>query len=395
MGPLKSARMWLATLAVGLVLLLAMWPRARLADIRQAGRGDVRETIDAEGRTRLVDRYVITAPVNAVARRLALRPGDPVHAGSVLVVLDPVAAAPLDPRSRANAEAAVAAARARAAAAAENEQAVAAALAQAEASAERLAALAGRSLVAADEAERAQTLRVFAGRALASARFSHAAARHELEMAQAALRFGEAGQGEGGSLPLPAPVSGVVLRRHYESARPVQAGEHLFEIGDPSRLEAEIEVLSSDAVRLREGMAVELLRWGEPEVLPARVQRIEPGAFTKVSALGVEEQRVLVIVDFTGPAEQWQRLGDAYRVNARFILQEAVDVVRVPAGAIFRHGEGYAVFRVENGRARLVPVQTGLSGGGWTEIVAGLDEEDTVVVHPVRELVDGDRVRAR
>lgn len=393
MGMLKSPRIWLALAVVAVLLAVVMWPTAKLADIGRSDRGPVRDTFDAEGRTRLIDRYVLAAPVSAFARRLQYEPGDAVAAGDVLVVLDPVAAAPLDPRSRGNAEAAVAAARSRVAAVAEQVRAAEAALEQARADARRLAMLAEQKLVAADQAERARTEQTLAERALASARFTRAGAAHELEMAQASLRHGEAGTEAGASMTLAAPVSGVLVRRHYESARPVQAGEALLEIGDPAQLEAEIEVLSADAVRLREGMAVELLRWGEPEPLSGRVQRIEPGGYTKFSALGVEEQRVWVIVDLAAPYEQWQRLGDAYRVNARFIVREVADAVRVPTSAVFRHGDGQAVFRADGGRARLTPVRIGLVGGGWSEVLEGLPEAAAVVLHPDRELADGDWLR--
>lgn len=395
MGMLKSPRVWLALAIVAALLAVALWPTAKLADIGHSDRGPVRDTFDAEGRTRLIDRYVLAAPVSAFARRLRYEPGDTVTAGDALVVLDPVAAAPLDPRNRAGAEAAVAAARARVAAAVEQERAAEAASTQAQADARRLAALATQKLVAADQAERARTERILAERALASARFARAGAAHELEMAQASLRFGEAGIDADATMTLAAPVSGVLVRRHYESARPVQAGEALLEIGDPTQLEAEIEVLSADAVRLREGMAVELLRWGEPEPLPGRVQRIEPGGYTKFSALGVEEQRVWVIVDLTAPQEQWQRLGDAYRVNARFIVREVADAVRVPTSAVFRHGDAQAVFRADGGRARLTPVRIGLVGGGWSEVLQGLPDAAAVVLHPDRELADGQRIRSR
>lgn len=392
---LKSPRVLLALAIVVVLLVVALWPSARLVDTGVADRGEVRQTFDAEGRTRLVDRYVLSAPVVATARRLEMHPGDPVRAGQPLVVLDPAASAPLDPRNRASAEAGVAAARARLASAEEQQHAAEASAAQALADEERLQALAAQRLVAADQAERARTQRILAERALDSARFARATAAHELDMAQAALRFGE-GKGDAGkAMTLLAPVSGVLVRRHFESARPVQPGEALLEIGDPARLEAEIEVLSADAVRLREGMAVELLRWGEAQPLQGRVSRIEPGGYTKFSALGVEEQRVWVIVDLLSPPEEWQRLGDAYRVNARFILSRVEDAVRVPTSAVFRHGDGHAVFRADGRRARLTPVRVGLQGGGYTEVAEGLAPGTIVVVHPDRTLEDGDPVRGR
>lgn len=392
MTALKSPRVWLALVATALLVAIAMWPSARLVDAVAVDVGEVRETVEAEGRTRLVDRYLIAAPVPAIARRLLLAPGDQVAAGQPVVVLDPLASAPLDPRSRSAAVASVAAARSRLAAAEQQQRAAEAAARQARSDAERQQVLAARGLVPGEAAERATTTRELSDRALASARFGRATAAHELELAEAALQPG-GGVANGDGLVLSAPVDGVLLRRHFESARPVQAGEPLVELGDPGHLEVEVDVLSADAVRLREGMAVELSRWGESEPLAGRVRRIEPAGFTKVSALGVEEQRVWVMVSLTSPPERWQRLGDAYRVNARFVLEQAIEATRVPTSALFRREGGHAVFRVEGGRARLVPVQVGLQGGGLSEVRSGLAPGEVVVVHPDRALADGDRVR--
>jgi len=187
----------------------------------------------------------------------------------------------------------------------------------------------------------------------------------------------------------------VVLRTHFESARPVQAGEALLEIGNPEGMEVEVDVLSADAVRLRPGMAVDLLRWGETKPLTGKVSRIEPGGFTKVSALGVEEQRVWVIVELTSPRAEWERLGEAYRVNARFVLRTVDGVLRVPSSAVFRHGTGNAAFLMNDGRARLTPIQIGVEGGGFSEVRGGLSQHDVVIIHPDRALEDGDRVRTR
>lgn len=388
-------------LLIGIVVLaliaVAFWPQARLVDTAPVDRGRVRETVEAEGRTRLRDRYVISAPVAAIARRLELEPGDTVGAGQVLVVLDPVAAPTLDARSRASAEAAIAAAKARVAVAAEEVRSARAAATQAQAEARRLRELRQRGLVAVEDAERAETERILAERAVASARFAQATAEHDLEAAEAVLAYGNGSDDAAGrpALELTSPVDGVILRRHYESAKAVQTGEALLEVGDPAGLEIEVDVLSSDAVRLRDGMQVELVRWGEPQPLAARVQRIEPGGFTKFSALGVEEQRVWVIVDLLSPREEWRHLGEAYRVNARFILNEVDDAVRVPTGAVFTHDDGYAVFRIDGSRVRLTYVDIGLQGGGQSQIFDGVAPDERVVIHPDRELGDGDRVRPR
>jgi HlyD family secretion protein len=387
---------YLVVAAIVLALVaMALWPSSALVDSAVADRGAVRETIEAEGRTRLRDRYVITAPVAAVARRLAFEPGDAVEAGEVVVVLDPVVAPTLDARSRAEAEARLAAARARHAAAREDARAADAAATQARAEAARLKILAARGMAAVETAERADTARQRAERDAEGARFGLATAAHEIDAARAVLAHGSRDAAGEAALELTAPVAGVVLRRHFESARPVQAGDALLEVGNPAAMEIEVDVLSADAVRLREGMRVELVRWGEERPLLGQVRRIEPGGFTKVSALGVEEQRVWVIVDLDSPRAEWERLGEAYRVNARFLLREAGDVLRAPASAVFRHGDGEAVFRIEDGRARLTPVRTGISGGGAVEIREGLTAGARLVVHPDREMADGARVQAR
>ena len=387
---------YLAAGAIVIALVaVALWPSARLIDSGQAERGPVLETVDAEGRTRLRDRYVIAAPVAAMARRLQFEPGDAIEAGQVLVVLDPVTAPTLDTRSRAEAVARLAAARARYAAAREETRAAEAEREHLRAESARLAELLKRQLVAAVDAESAATASLRADRAAASAKFREATARHEVTAAEVVLARGSRDKAGDAALELAAPVSGVVLRQHYESARPVQAGEPLLEIGDPAGLEIEVDVLSADAVRLREGLRVELMRWGKAKPLAGRVRRIEPGGFTKFSALGVEEQRVWVIVEITSPRDEWINLGEAYRVNARFVLNEAADTLRVPASAVFQDDGGDAVFRIDGSRARLAPVRAGLRGGGWVEVLEGLEAGDRVVVHPDRELADGQRVRSR
>jgi HlyD family secretion protein len=391
----KLLRYLAAGAVVAALVAVAAWPSAHLVDSGTAAVGAVRETVEAEGRTRLRDRYVITAPVAAMARRLELEPGDEIEAGQVLVVLDPVTAPTLDTRSRAEAVARLAAARARLAAAREQTRAAQAVSEQLQAEATRQRELLTRELVAAEAAERTVAAALRAEREAASARFQEATARHEVTAAEVVLARGSRDQPGGAALELAAPVSGVVLRRYYESARPVQTGEPLLEIGDPDGMEIEVDVLSADAVRLRDGMQVELLRWGGAPPLAGRVRRVEPGGFTKFSALGVEEQRVWAIVEITSPRSEWTSLGDAYRVNARFILREADGVLRVPSSATFSQDGATAVFRIDGSRARLTKVEPGIEGEGWVQVNAGLAQGDRVVLHPDRKLEDGQRVRIR
>lgn len=392
-GKARGLRYTLLAIVGVALLAMALWPETLRVDSAVVERGTVRDSFEAEGRTRVRDRYVITAPMAALARRLALEPGDRVQAGQPLVTLDPVATPTLDARSRAQSAAQVAASEAQAQAAAAEARAADSAATLARAELERLQPLARQGMVTAATLQQAEIALQRSELAAQSARFRHATAQHQWQAARAALTA--AGPGGGAALVLEAPVAGVVLKRNYQSARAVQAGEALLEIGDPAALEVEVDVLSADAVRLQEGRPVELSRWGGGPALAGRVRRVEPGAFTKVSALGVEEQRVWVMVTLSSPREQWERLGEAYRVQARFVLQQADDVLFVPGSAVFRRpdGQGWAVFRIAGGRARLQPVEIGLQGEGRSVITHGLAVGDRVVLHPPRELSDGARVR--
>lgn len=392
----KSVR-WLRYLIIGAVLAalaaMALWPTALKVDAAAVDRGVVRETLEAEGRTKVRERYVVTAPMAATLRRLTLQPGDAVKAGEAVALLDAQAATALDARSRAEASARVAAAQAQQQSSEAEARSAQAAVHLARAELGRQQALARDGMVSAQALLQAETLaqRAELEQRAAAARLQ--TARHQLEAARAALIAGTpSGQGSP-VLTLRAPVDGVVLRRHGESARPVQPGEPLLELGDPADLEVEVDVLSADAARLQPGLPVELLRWGPGAALRGVVRRIEPGAFTKTSALGVEEQRVWVLIDITSPRSEWERLGEAYRVNARFVLRSGEEGPRVPASALFAHGDGgQAVFRIDGGKARLVPVKTGVAGEGRVQITEGLAAGERVVIHPPRELADGARV---
>lgn len=390
----KNTARWVRYLLVAVVLVglvaLAVWPRTLKVDHASVARATVQETLEAEGRTRVRERHDIVAPLSGVVRRLTLSPGDVVRAGQTLALLDPAEVPTLDARSRSQARAQEAAAQSQWQGAQEAVRAAHAATGLAQAELQRLRPLAAQGMVSALALEQAQTAHERAVLAERGARFQEASALHHLQAARAALRRDGPGDGP---LAVRSPVDGVVLHRAVESARPVVAGQPLLTVGDPAALEVAVDVLSSDAVRLSPGMRVELLRWGGEPALLGDVSRVEPGAFTKTSALGVEEQRVWVIVALRSPRSQWERLGEAYRVNARFVLREVQGALRAPSSAVFRQGEGgWAVFRVDGGRARLTPVTVGLSGEGWTEIASGLSEGDRVVPHPPRELTDGARV---
>lgn len=368
-----------------------------LVEAGRVTRGPLQATVEEEGMTRVADRFVVSSPVAGIARRIDLDVGDPVAKGTPLVVLEPLQASVLDPRSRAEAQARVAAAEAALSAAGENARDAAAHDGYAATKLARTRGLFETGFATRDAFDQAETEARRAQAARRSAEFAVEVARYNLEAARTALRY-SAAEGAGsrsGSFPVRAPVAGRVLAVPHKSEGVVSPGQPLIEIGDPAALEVEVEVLSADAVRLRPGMRVLFDRWGGNVPLEGSVRVIEPAGFTKVSALGVEEQRVHVIADIASTAEGRERLGDGYRLEARFILWEGEDVLRVPAGALFRHGDGWAAFAIEKGTARLRPVRIGRRGSLTAEVLSGFSEGDTVVVHPGDSVREGVRVRPR
>jgi HlyD family secretion protein len=386
----------LSALALLALLIWGFRPVPRLVDVEPVTRGPLVVTLEAEGRTRVVERYRISAPIDGQLRRLELEVGDPVRAGQVIAVLDAQVSPVLDRRSQERARARLAGAESELAATRAAVTAAEAAASLARIELERIERLAKPGMVSRTQLDQARAESLGRAAELEAARFRVQSAERDRLAVQAELEYaGEPAPGEQGRLELTAPADGVVLKRESESARVVHAGELILEIGDPGALEIAVDVLSADAVRLAVGMRVRIERWGQSSPLEARIKRIEPVAFTKISALGVEEQRVWVIVALTAPRADWSRLGDGYRVNARFVLWEAEDVLQVPTSSLFRHGEGWAVLRAVDGRARLTPVEIGRRGALRTELRRGLEIGAAVIVHPDRELADGTRVERR
>jgi HlyD family secretion protein len=352
----------------------------------------VQVTIDEEGETRVRDRFVVSAPVMGRVERIELEPGDPVVRGKTVVArLTPAAAPLIDPRTQGELSAAVEAARAVVGQARAERDRAAAALARAQSTARRLETLLKSGAISGDELEAAQTTFKTAEEALRAAEFSVARAEHELELARARLRPSQPG---GRTVDVVAPVDGVVLKRLRESASVVPIGEPLLELGDPANLEIVSDLLSTDAVRVSRGDTVLIEQWGGSHALEGRVRRVEPSGFMKVSALGVEEQRVNVIIDFTDENES-ASLGDGYRVEVRIVVWRDDSVLKVPVGSLFRRGDDWAAFVVENGRARLQVVQLGQRNDREGQVINGLSEGQTVVLHPPDTLTDGRRVRRR
>ncbi len=376
---------------IGAAAYYSLAPRPTLVEAVEATRGPLQVSIVEEGKTRVADRYVVSAPVSGTLRRLNFEVGDQVRKGQAITHIEPPPASALDPRARAEAKSAIAVAEATIERAKEDVETARSDAGYWEAEVPRLRDGVEAGVTARTELDQAEANERKAKSALRAAEQQVEVARSQLESAQVRLEFAAASTTESGApaVAVIAPVSGKVLEIMQKSAAVVQASQPLVAIADPKGLEVQVEVLSSDAVQIREGMRVLLERWGGPQPLEGVVRRVEPVAFTKVSALGVEEQRVLVIVDIISPKDEWLNLGDQYRVEARFILSEEDNALQVPSSALFRHDGGWAVFRAGEKTASLQPVEIGKRSGLTTEIVSGLSEGDRVINHPPDTVADG------
>jgi HlyD family secretion protein len=371
---------------------LGFMPSSVMVDTEAVQRGAFEVTVREEGKTRVAERYVVSSPVAAYARRLELDVGDRIEEGQVLLYLEPLRSRVLDPRTRAEAEARVAAAQAALSVARQEVGAAEADADYAAADVERMRQLRARGAVSQTELDRAEAAASRTGARLESALRAVEVAEYDLAAAQTALRYSAAEGDVAETIPVRSPISGSVLTVIRESEGVVDAGQPIVEVGDPGLLEVEVEVLSSDAVKIASGTSVRFERWGGDGSLEGVVRVVEPVGFTKISALGVEEQRVRVVVDFTSPRPQWARLGDQYRVEAVFIVWRGDDVVHAPSSALFRHGEGWAAFVVEDDHAVLREVEVGQRSGLRAEIRSGLSAGETVIVHPASSLEDGSPV---
>ncbi len=385
-----------ATVALIALILLYLGFRQQplLVETGVVSRGALAVTVTEEGKTRIRERYVVTAPVAGYAERIELEEGDSVTSGQVLVGIEPLKPVVLDRRSRAEAEAEVSAAEAALRAAGTRVRAAEADAELADAERSRIERLFETNAVSRSEFDRVVSAARRAAADLRSARAEAEVAQFRLQAARDVLRYSasDAGGDPPERIDVRAPVPGRVLGVLHESEGVVAAGEALLSIGDPADLEVEVELLSADAVRLSPGMAVRIHRWGGDEILEGSVSVVEPSAFTKISALGVEEQRVRVLVDILSPPASWSRLGDAYRVEAEFVLWSGDDVLQVPSSAAFRNGEDWAVFVVEDGRASLRPVQVGRRGRFAIQITDGVSEGERIVLYPDDQVEDGRRL---
>lgn len=383
MNPIGKRSLYvIAALAVIALVVYALMPSPMRVEFAQAARGPLQVTIDEDGEVRAHDRYVVAAPVAGRLARIALLEGDAVKAAQVVARIAP---SPMSSRERDEQLARASAADALVREAQERAGHADADYAQARRERQRVESLVQKAFVSPQALEQARVAETTSQNEARAARFRADSAAAEARAVRAGLLALQPDKA-GALVEVPAPVAGSVLRVLEKSERVVAAGTPLLVLGDPSRYEVVIDVLSTDAVNVRPGMRMLLTGWGGSKTLEARVRTVEPAAFTKVSALGVEEQRVNVVADFVDPPGP---LGDAYRVDGHVVLWEAADALKLPAPAVFRHGDGWAVFVAENGRARLREIRTGQRNAAEVEVLDGIAAGTRVVKHPPNALRDG------
>lgn len=372
-------------------------PKAVDVDLVDVSRGPLQVTIEEEGRTRLKERFVISAPTAGYMRRIDAKVGDSVRKGQILVTLEPLRSQALDPRSRAEAEATVSAAEASLNAAMEKERAAMADADYLERRLERITNLYAKGSVAKDQFDQAESEAKKARAVQRSAKAAVDVSHAEFERTKTTLQnFTPSGRTEKhDTIFVSSPVGGIIFRIYRDSEGAVNAGEPLMDIGDAKNLEVRVEVLSSDAVKIKKGTTVLFKHWGGDGTLTGIVRIVELAGFTKVSSLGVEEQRVLVIADITSPPEIWRVLGDGYRLETHFVVWEGNAILQVPASALFRSGKEWMVFVEDNGKARQRTVEVGQRNGLAAEIISGLKEKEKVIAHPDDSISNGKHIRPR
>lgn len=393
-GLLRRFVPWLIGLALVAAVAMGLKPKPVEVETGVVARAPLTVRVSEEGKTRIRNRYVVAAPVNGRMRRVPLKAGDAVKAGeTLLTAIEPVASPLLDPRAKLLAEAIVSSRQANVSRATEALAAAKSGQVMADADLKRIHSIRGGAVSDADR-DRAKMEASIRAADVRGAEFALKVAEHEVAQARAALER-PAVSAEGNAIEVVAPVSGHLLHVMQESETVVTAGTPIAEIGDPADLEIEAEILSRDAVTMKPGDAVSIEQWGGPQPLSARVRRIEPAAFTKISALGVEEQRVYVLCDLIDPPAEARALGDRFRVEVRVAVWHRDDVLVIPAGALFREGSTWKTFVFRDGKAISVTVEAGKSDGRFTEVLSGVEAGDEVLLHPPDTVKDGSMVKKR
>jgi len=392
----RRNKLALGGVLAALVLLVAwaLRPQAVAIETAEVVRGTFEQTVSDDGKTRVRERYVVSAPLAGRLERIALRAGDTVEKDQVLALLTPTAPAFLDARTSRELQGRIGAVQALHARARAETAKSAAQRDQAQADLERQARLAKEGFVSETAREQAGLALRTAERTLDAARYAEDAARHELAQARAALALYQSGEA-GAKWEVTSPVKGTVLKVVQESEGAVALGAALIELADPKGLEAVVDVLSQEAVGIRPGMPARIELGQGVAPLAARVRLVEPAAFTKISALGVEEQRVNVVLDFAAPLDRLQTIGDGFRVDAHVVVFRQENALKAPVGALFRDGAGWAVFAVDGERARKRAVKVPRRNGTEAMLEDGLQPGERVVVYPSDALKDGARVSVR
>ena len=394
---LRDRRLLLSAAVIGGLAVVALWPKTITVDLAHVSRGPLVVTVDEEGRTRVRDRFVVAAPVAGRLQRIEIDPGDRIARGAIIARLQPEPPALLDARTHAEATAAVESATASLETARAEERRAHAALTQAQRELTRTRTLTSAGVTSRQELDAREADAALAGEAVHAAASAVRVASAEVDRARARAATPASRAGAlGGTVVVRSPVDGVVLQRLRESESVVRAGEPLVEVGDPRHIEIVTDLLSTDAVRVKRGARAIVEQWGGETPLEATVRRIEPGGFTKISALGVEEQRVNVVLDFVGAGqgEEDVPLGDAYRVETRIVLWEAAEVLKVPTNALFRHNGDWAVYVASDGRAQLTTVELGHQSSQEAEVTSGLSDGALIIVHPGDLVRHGTRITA-
>lgn len=388
---------WIALAALVALLAYAMRPKPIAVEVATVGRGALTVSVLEEGKTRIRNRYVVSPPLTGLLQRTPLRAGDPLEAGqTVVATLETQPSGFLDPRTRAQAEAAIAAAEAAVSLRQAEVERARAAVDLVTKERQRARQLQAEGTISVQEWDRVDSEATVRERELRAAEFAVRVAEFELSQARAALMQGQQPDGAPSTLfQMRSPVDGVVLNVFEESSRIVGVGTPLMEVGDPRDLEVEVELLSQDAVSVQPGADLWIERWGGEQPLRGRVVTVEPAAYTKISALGVEEQRVKVRADFIDTPPANRPLGDRFRVEARVITWHSDDVLRIPTGALFRRGGEWMTFLVVGGQATLRKVSINHNSGVHAEVTDGVSAGDQVIVHPPDVVADGVKIRAR
>lgn len=386
---------WAVVVLAAVVAVVAMaMPKPVPIDVVSVRRGPMRVVVNEAGRARVRDRFVVSAPFAGSLGRIELRAGDSVKEGQALATVVPAEPPLLDPRTRAGAEARVASTTAVRKQAEATVRRAEAALEDARRELATSRALAASGSGTAQAVARGELEVRMREEELASSRFATQVAVSEIAAARAALGLLDPRGNKGEVFEIPAPVAGRVLRVLHADAGVVAAGTPIVELGNPDALEVVVDVLTADAARIVPGAVASLEAWGGPP-LAAHVRRVEPSATTRLSALGIEEQRVSVLLDLDAPRGDWSALGDGWRVEVSIVVWSTADARVAPSGALFRSGDGWAAFEVDRGRAYKRAVRIGQRSGTEVEVVDGLGDGAALVLHPGDKVADGTRVAPR